>query len=285
MKSKVKVNVFAIFILLASLIGCRSINLNVFPDSYDMQLGAQFQEDIKANPQEYPLLKGRDDVRQYIINIGNKILASPEVKKRNEYAWQFDVIDDDNTINAFCVPGGYMYVYTGLLKFIDDEATLAGVLAHEIAHAERRHSTRRVVSQLGIQLGVGYATELLLGKDAAAWKQLVVPALGEMLASGLVMHNSREDEYESDEYSFKYLKSTEYYPGAIKGFFEKMMALDNSSKSSGIESTVSTLFSTHPQSPDRLEQIDKLLKAGNYPPPTEANLFKERYSKFKATLK
>jgi predicted Zn-dependent protease len=280
---KNKINFFAIFVLLFASISCRSIDLNFFPDSYDLKLGAQFDEDIKKNPKEYPILAGRDDVRKYVTDIGNKILSSPEIKKRNEFVWKFEIIDDDSTINAFCVPGGYVYVYTGILKFLDDEATLAGVIAHEIAHAEKRHSTRRIVSQLGVQLGVGYATELLLGKNAASWQQVVVPLLGDMLSSGLVMHNSREDESESDEYSFKYLKSTEYYPGAINGFFEKMEGTGKTS--SGIEAKVQNLFSTHPLSSDRLDNINKLIKAGNYPPPGEHNLFKERYTKFKKTLK
>jgi len=280
---KIKINFFAVFVLLVASISCRSLDVNLFPTSYDLQLGAQFNEDINANPKEYPILVGRDDVRQYITNIGNKILSSPDVKTRNEFVWKFEVINDDSTINAFCVPGGYVYVYTGLLKFIDDEATLAGVIAHEIAHAEKRHSTRRIVSQLGIQLGVGYATELLLGKNAAAWQQQVVPLLGNMLASGLVMYNSREDESESDEYSFKYLKSTEYYPGAIKGFFEKMM--ENNNQSGGIEATVNKLFSTHPPPPDRLDKINKMIKEANCPPPSENNLFKARYTKIKQSLK
>jgi predicted Zn-dependent protease len=280
---KKKITVFTAFVLLVALIGCRSLDYNIFPDSYDLELGAQFVEEIKENPQEYPILVGRDDVRQYITNIGNKILASPDVTKRNEFVWQFEVIDDPNTINAFAVPGGYIYVYTGLMKYIDDEATLAGIIAHEIAHVEKRHSTRRVVSQLGVQVGVGYATELLLGQNAAAWKQTVVPLLGNMLASGLVMRNSREDEYEADEYSFKFLKSTEYYPGAIKGFFEKVMA--NSESSSGFAAQVEQLFSTHPLSSERLAKIDELLKKGNYPAPKESNLFKDRYGKFKQTLK
>jgi len=282
---KIKINFFAVFVLLVTSISCRSLDVILIPipTSYDMELGAQLNEDINANPAEYPILVGRDDVRQYVTNIGNKILSSPDIKKRNEFAWKFEVINDDNTINAFCVPGGYVYVYTGLMKFLDDEATLAGIIAHEIAHAEKRHSTRRVVSQLGIQVGVSYATELLLGKNAAAWQQVVVPLLGNMLASGLVMYNSREDESEADEYSFKYLKSTEYYPGAIKGFFEKMMG--NSSQSSGIEATVNKLFSTHPPPPDRLDKINKMLKDGNYPPPSENNLFKARYTKIKQSLK
>lgn len=280
---RTKFNVIYLFVLTFSFFSCRSIDVNLFPDSYDLKLGAQFNSEIQSNTKEYPLLKGRDDVKQYITNIGNKILSSPEIKKRNAYVWKFDVINDDSTINAFCVPGGYVYVYTGLIKYIDDEATLAGIIAHEIAHAEKRHSTRRVTAQMGLQLGAGYAAELLLGNDAAAWQKMVVPLLSNMLVNGLVMYNSREDEYEADEMSFKYLKSTEYYPAAIKGFFEKVS--DQKTKDSGFSATVSQLFSTHPLPPDRLDKMNQLIKQGNYPPPGENNLFTARYKKFKSSLK
>jgi predicted Zn-dependent protease len=280
---KTKFNVIYFFALTFSFFSCRSINVNVFPDSYDLKLGAQFNSEIQANTKEYPILKGRDDVKQYITIIGNKILSSPEIKKRNEFIWKFDIIDDDKTINAFSVPGGYIYVYTGLLKYIDDEATLAGIIAHEIAHAEKRHATRRVTSQMGLQLGASVASELLLGEDAATWQKSVVPVLSNMLVTGVVMFNSREDEYEADEMSFKYLKTSEYYPAAIKSFFEKVN--DKKEKDSGFGATVSQLFSTHPLPPDRLEKMNQFIKEGNYPPPGENNLFSKRYQKFRSSLK
>ena len=278
-----KFNVISLLFFSFSFFSCRSIDINLFPDSYDLKLGAQFSSEIQSNTKDYPLLKGRDDVKQYITIIGNKILSSPEIKKRNAYVWKFDVIDDDKTINAFCVPGGYVYVYTGLIKYIDDEATLAGIIAHEIAHAEKRHSSRRVTAQMGLQLGATFAVELLLGEDAATWQKVVVPLLANMLVTGLVMYNSREDEYEADEMSFKYLKTTEYYPAAIKGFFEKVS--DKKAKESDFSASVSQLFSTHPLPPDRLEKMNQLIRQGNYAPPGENNLFTARYSKFKSSLK
>ena len=274
---------FNLIIFSLLMFNCRSLDINLFPDSYDLKLGAQFNSEIQSNQNEYPLLKGRDDVKQYITNIGNKILSSPEIKKRDTYAWKFEVIDDDKTIDAFCVPGGYVYVYTGLMKYIDDEATLAGIIAHEIAHAEKRHSTRRVTAQLGLQLGASLAVELLLGDDAAAWQKVVVPLLANMLVTGLVLYNSREDEYEADEMSFKYLKTTEYYPAAIKNFFEKVS--DKKANDDAFSKTVERLFSTHPLPPDRLAKMDELIRQGNYPPPGENNLFSARYKKFKSTLK
>ncbi len=280
---KTKHYFFYFALLVFSSIGCRSIDVNLFPDSYDLKLGAQFNSEIQTNTKEYPLLKGREDVKQYVTNIGNKILASPDIKKKNEYAWKFEVIDDDKTINAFCVPGGYIYVYTGLMKYIDDEATLAGIIAHEIAHAEKRHSTRRVTGQMGLQLGATVAMELLLGEDAATWQKVAVPLLANMLVTGLVMYNSREDEYEADELSFKYLTATEYYPAAIKGFFEKVN--DKKASDGGFSQTVERLFSTHPLPPDRLEKMNQLIQKGKYAPPGENNLFTTRYQKFKSALK
>jgi predicted Zn-dependent protease len=261
---------------------CRTLDVNIFPDSYDVKLGAQFVSEINSKPAEYPLLKGRTDINEYITSIGNKILASPDIKKKNAYAWKFEVIRDDETINAFCVPGGYVYVYTGLMKFIDDEATLAGIIAHEIAHAEKRHSTRRITGQLALQLGAAIAVELLLGDNAETWQKIVVPLLANLLVTGVALYNSREDEYEADEYSFKYLSSTEYYPGAIKGFFIKIN--DKKSKDSGFEKFVNRLFSTHPLPPDRLENMDKLLQKGGYKTPAENNLFASRYQRFRGTL-
>jgi beta-barrel assembly-enhancing protease len=279
---KTKITLLMIGIITFLFFCCRSLDINIFPDSYDLQLGAQFNSEIIAKPAEYPIMQGHTDLKSYIGGIGQKILASPEIKKRTAYQWKFEIIQDDKTINAFCVPGGYVYVYTGLMKYIDDEATLAGIIAHEIAHAERRHSTRRVTGQLALQLGASVAVELLLGKDAAAWKQYVVPLCANLLVTGIALYNSREDEYEADDYSFKYLRSTEYYPGAIKGFFEKVQA--QSAKESGFSKTVSRLMSTHPLSSDRLENMNSLLKKGNYAAPSERNLFASRYQSIKKSL-
>jgi beta-barrel assembly-enhancing protease len=262
-------------------LSCRGLDINIFPDSYDVNLGAQFNSDIISKPAEYPIMKGHEDLKSYVSNIGNKVLSSPEVKKRKAYPWKFEVIQDDNTINAFCVPGGYVYVYTGLMKFIDDEATLAGIIAHEIAHAEKRHSTRRITGQIALQLGAAIAVELLVKDNSETWKKLVVPLLANLLVSGIALYNSRDDEYEADEYAFKYLSSTEYYPGAIKEFFIK---INDKKKQGGFDKFVTRLFSTHPLPPDRLEKMDALLKKGHYASPSENNLFTKRYQGIKRSL-
>ena len=266
-------NVFVFSALITvAVFGCSgsgSLGFNIFPDSKDIELGRQIDHEIRKGPKEYPILNGRPDVREYIEGIGKKILASPEIKKRGIYAYQFEIIHDDSTINAFCTPGGYIYVYTGILRFLDDEATLAGVLGHEIAHAERRHATKRMSSAFGIQVLLA----VLLGQSPTQSEKL-----GANLFAGLgLLANSRADETESDTYSMRYLQSTEYYPGAIKYFFQKVSA---GGKRSGLE----RFLSTHPLPQDRMENLDKLLAQMGNPEPNESNLFGGRYQEFKRSL-
>jgi len=247
--------------------------INIFSDSDDIKLGKQIDEEIRKDPKQYPILHNRPDVKNYVINMGQKILASPAITKRGLYAYQFEIIHDDSTINAFCTPGGYIYVYTGLLKFVDNEATLAGVVGHEIAHAERRHATRRITAAYGVQIVLG----LVLGSNPSQVAEITAN-----LFTGLgFLANSRTDETESDEYSFKYLSSTEYYPGGIRFFFEKINASGASGKKGG---TFERLLSTHPLPQDRVDNVMKMLAQAGNPPPTDANLFSVRYQAFKKTL-
>lgn len=231
-------------ILSATFSGCSALtHINMFPISKDIELGRQLDAEIRNNPKEYPILKDRPDVKAYVENIGKKILESPDIVYRNQFAYQFEIIKDDSTVNAFCTPGGYVYVYTGLLKFLDNEATLAGVIAHEIAHAEKRHSTNKMTTQSGLQTVIGLAS----GKIGESGTKVA----GAVAALGLLKFNRTEEE-EADTYSFKYLKSTEYFPGAIRFFFEKVGV---GRKGGAFES----LLSTHPMPQDRFDHINKLI--------------------------
>jgi len=283
MLNRYKLLVITIFIgLVLLLMSCRSLDINLFPDSYDVNLGLQVVQEINAHPNEYPLLKGREDIRGYVEGIGKKVLASPEIKKRGVYAYQFQIVHDDKTVNAFCTPGGYIYVYTGLLKFVDNEATLAGVVAHEIAHAEKRHSSRRMTGAIVAQVGASVALEVILGKGSTESQRAVAGVITNLVLTGVFLNNSREDEDEADEYSMKYLRSTEYYPGGIRYFFDKILAQqDQQGKRGG---TLERLLSTHPLPQDRVEAVNQRLKAMGNPQATEGNLFSQRYQQFKKTL-
>ncbi len=257
----------AVSITAASMLLVFCASLNIFPVAQDKQLGAQFDQEIRANPKEYPILNNAS-ARAYVQAMIDKLVQSPEVRYRGQFAYKAEIINDDNTINAFCTPGGYIYVYTGLIKMLDNEAALAGVMGHEIAHAERRHSTSRMTKQLGVSVMM----DMVLGQNPDRHVALAANAF-----AGLgLLKNSRSDELESDDYSFRYLRSTNWYPGAINFFFEKVRGRGGSS--------IERLLSTHPLPQDRIDATNERLKANNIPPPTPAQLNAAAYAEFKRRL-
>ncbi|MEN6511052.1 MAG: M48 family metalloprotease [Chloroherpetonaceae bacterium] len=250
--------------------GSTSISdFNLFSTADDYQLGMQLDSEIKANPKEYPMLNSAE-ANAYLQSIVNQIIASPQIKYKGTFAYKVQILDT-NIINAFATPGGFIYVYKGLLKFADNEATIAGVIAHEIAHSERRHATKRMTQQYGISI----LASLVLGSNPSALEQI-----GANLLTGLgLLKNSRDDEYEADEYSFKYLQDTKWYPGAITYFLEKIQAEQQSNPSAFEE-----ILSTHPLDSKRIAQINEFIKKANLPAPNENNLFSQTYQQFLKTL-
>jgi len=263
---------FVLFLCVSvSFVDCSSIAINIFKDTDDVKLGEEMDKEIRKNPKEYPILQNRPDVKAYVTEISGRILASPEVKKRGIYPYKFEIIHNDSVVNAFATPGGFIYVYTGLLKFIDNEATLAGVLGHEIAHAERRHATQRITKYYGVQI----VLSIVLGQNPSQFQQI----MANLLTGIGFLKNSRADEKESDEYSLKYLKSTLYYPGAIKFFFEKI-GKERSSRGGFFDQ----LLSTHPLPQERIDSVNEMLKAMGDPQPSESNVYEKRYQEFKRKL-
>ena len=261
--------VLCVIICSLSAIYC---GVNIFSDSDDIKLGQQMDEQIRKDPKEYSILEGHPEVKQYVMEVGNRVLASPAITKRGIYAYKYEIIRNDSTVNAFCTPGGYIYVYTGLLKFVDNEATLAGVMGHEIAHAERRHATKRITKAYGAQILLSIA----LGEKSSQIAEMTAN-----LFTGLaLLANSRSDESEADEYSMKYLSGSPYYPGAISYFFEKMTA-KKGGKSGG---TLERFLSTHPLDQDRINHVNELLQQMGNPKPTPVNLFTDRFQEFKKKL-
>jgi beta-barrel assembly-enhancing protease len=254
-------------------ISCSGAGINLFGTSTDAQLGKQMDDQIRTNPKEYPILNN-PGVKQYVQGMINEIIKSDQVLYRGTFPYQVEIIQDDKTINAFCTPGGYIYVYTGLMKSLDNEATLAAVLGHEIAHAERRHGTSRMTKAYGLQM----VLQIALGQSPSQ-----LATIGANLFSGLaLLKNGRLDEDDSDNFSFRYLQSTPWYPGSIKYFFDKVGGQRGSGE--GIGTTVERLLSTHPLPQDRIEATNKRIEAAKLAPPNENNLRSVAYQQFKRTL-
>lgn len=252
------IRILYIQIILAGFLSFQSCsvveNVNLFSDKDDLALGQELDKEIKSNPKEYPIYTKNPAIKTYIANtIVNDILKSQYIKKRDVYAYTLEIIQDDSVLNAFCAPGGYIYVYTGLLKYLDSEAGLAGVLAHEIGHAEHRHATERMTKAYGAE----FLLSLVLGENPSQ-----VSIIAANLFTGLgFLANSRADEDESDESAINYLLDTKFYPGGVKFFFERMR--DDGLIGGG--GKVATFLSTHPDPLERIKSAEDRLRALNIP--------------------
>ena len=220
----------------------------LMPDiSEDVKMGQQTASEISSKPSQFPLLpeRGNEEVYSYVRGITSKILNSGNVEHAKDFPWEVKIINDPKTLNAFCTPGGYIYVYTGLIKYLDTEDQLAGVMGHEIAHADKRHSMKQLYQSYGVQIlaaiGASVATQ---GKSASTQKAAMDAA---QIASAVVgLKFSREHETEADNMSVNYLCGTEYNPAGAAGFFKKI----------GNANTPPEFLSTHPNPSNRIENIE-----------------------------
>ncbi len=223
--------------------------INIFSLQDDAQLGQQLNAQIQSDPADYPIFHGDPSIKSFIVSqIFNQILQSPQVQHKDVFSYQMEIIDDDTTLNAFTLPGGYIYVYKGLLKYLTSSAALAGVLGHEIAHAELRHATQRMTAYYGVSI----LLNIVLGQNPSQLEEIAAN-----LFVGLgFLANSRADEDQADEYSIKYLKDTRFYPGGVMFFFEEMRD-DGLISSSPNE--VAAFLSTHPDPIDRITKTQERL--------------------------
>lgn len=252
-----------------------SCGANIFSVSDDVSIGRDLDKQIRADRRSYLIMEGHDDVRNYVNTIGRSIInTSSLIQYKSVFPYKFDVIQDDSTVNAFCIPGGYIYIYTGLIKFVDSEAALAGVMAHEIAHAERRHMTQRLTSYYGVST----ILSLVLGSNPNQFAEIAAN-----LFVGLgFLANSRADETEADDYSIKYLRSSQYYPGSIIFFFNKIR--EEQRKKGTTPGSLERLFATHPLPQDRIDNVFEELAKINPRPDSTKGLFPDRYQEIKAKL-
>ncbi len=226
-------------VLLAA--GCKNKDdksFNIFTIEDDKSLGLQVKNEIASDPATYPLLSETQHPQAYayLRNLRDKILNTGTVFYKDEFLWEIYIIADDNTLNAFCAPGGYIYVYTGLIKFLDTEDELAGVLGHEMAHADLRHSTDQLTKQFGLSTMIS----IVLGDNQNQ--------LTDIAQSLVTRAFSRSDENQADEFSVKYLCPTDLNAAGAAGFFQKLEAL-------GGNNGIPTFLSTHPSPDNRITNI------------------------------
>lgn len=230
----------ALSLSLALLIACGGLGVNLFSIEDDKQLGSELDGQIETSPQEYPILSESNypEAYAYLRAIRDEILDSGQVDHESDFDWEIHIIEDDTVLNAFAAPGGYLYFYTGLIKYLESEDHFAGVLAHEIAHAAHRHSTDALTREYGTSI----LLDILLGENADFIAVDIARGLGSLAFS-------RSAESDSDEQSVIYLAETQYACNGAAGFFEKLLEEGAGSPPE--------FLSTHPNPDNRVSAINQ----------------------------
>lgn len=180
-------------------------------------------------------------VNEYVNRVGQNLVRNSDAK----VPFIIKVVDSDE-INAFALPGGYFYVNTGLILAADEEAELAGVMGHEIAHVAARHATENMAK--GTLANLATIPLIMLGGPAGMGAQ---QAAGMIVPLGFLQF-SRKAEAEADYLGLQYMYKAGYDPSAFISMFEKLQAKETAKAGS-----VSKLFSTHPPTEDRIVATKK----------------------------
>ncbi|MGH2570228.1 MAG: M48 family metallopeptidase, partial [bacterium] len=205
MLARHRIRLAVVAVLLAT--GCATISrLNIVSEEEELAMGQQFAAEL-----EKELVFIRDPkVVAYVDSLGQ---ALARVSKRSHIPYTFQVVDTDD-VNAFAIPGGWLYVNRGLIEAADTEAELAGVLGHEIGHVVGKHSARQLSQQYGISILAGIA----LGQNP----HMVAELAANVAATGALMKNSRDMEAEADAYGVQELWDVGLNPAGLATFFDKL---------------------------------------------------------------
>lgn len=212
------------------------VQVSTISNQEEAELGRQINRMLLS--QQYQLYND-SQVQGYVEQLGQRLV---EASDRRDIPYNFQVVVSD-AVNAFAIPGGYIYVTTGLLRTADNEAQLASVLAHEISHINQRHSVKALRQSV---LAQGIA-------ETAGIDMNTLAQVGYQLAINLP--RSREFEYAADEGGLRILQSAGYSPQAFANFLEKLM-----------DSSVTPEFlRTHPTNTNRIQEIQSQYNVGANP--------------------
>ncbi|NNE44679.1 MAG: M48 family metalloprotease [Gemmatimonadetes bacterium] len=224
--------------------GCAAVSqFNVLSEQEELAMGAEFAAQLE---QELVFITD-PTVVGYIDRLGQRLAA---VSQRSNIPYKFHVVDTED-VNAFAVPGGYLYVHRGLIEAADSESELAGVLGHEIGHIVGRHSAR----QLSQQMGIAALAQVALGQNP----NTVAAITAQIIATGAITRYSREMEGEADRLGVQELVDAGIDPGGLATFFDKLEEMRGGAGGSALEK----FFSTHPEPGARAAEVRAMVSSIN----------------------
>jgi len=207
-------------------------------EAQEIEIGRESDRSIVASLGLYP----DDELQQYVQELGQSLAANSE---RPHLDWTFRVVDDP-VINAFALPGGYIYITRGIMAYMDSEAQLASVVGHEIGHVTARHGVNQMSKQQLAQglMGLGMA----VSEEFRDWSNLASQGMGL-----LFLKYSRDDERQADDLGLRYLYGSGYDPRPMAGMYT---VLERASEGSEAGS-VPVYMLTHPYPENRRERIEE----------------------------
>ena len=216
--------------------GCagRISDINIFTDAQEVQLGKQFSREIEKELKIY----SDPVVTSYIDQLGQHLVNHSQ---RQNITYHFKVVNTE-VVNAFAVPGGYLYVNIGLIRAAENESELAGVIGHEIGHVVGKHG----VKQMTRQLGLAAVAQLALGEEQSKLKKMVA----NLATNGVLTKYSRDAEREADMYAVQEMYDAGIDPEGMATFFEKLRNLQKSKPS-----RLQQMFATHPLTTERITAV------------------------------
>jgi len=255
-----KLSLLSLILILICIYGCSSVpitgrqQLNLVSDQEVLSLSLQEYSDYIKTAK-----KSTDKAATTLVtNVGRKIADAVEAYYKytgmesllSNYSWEFNLIDDPQ-VNAFCMPGGKIVVYSGILPVTGDEVGLAVVVGHEVAHAVAKHANERMSQQMLAQYGAA-GLGAILSKSSSSVKTIGQSVYGLGAQYGVMLPFNRKQETEADHLGLIFMAIAGYSPEAAVPFWQRM-----SQQGSG--GAVPEFMSTHPSDNTRIANIQKSL--------------------------
>ena len=231
-----------VFMIFSCVLGMQSpVEASLISKSQEISMGKDVAAQLEA---KYGVVQD-DDLQARVDNIGQRLVA---VCDRQDLTYSFKVLNSDE-VNAMAVPGGFIYVFKGLLDYMPSDDELAGVLGHEVGHIVKRHSVKQVEKQMALTL-----LTIILTKGQGF-------ILADATMQALMAGYSRSDEREADEQGFNLTNKAGFNPYSMLITVSKLQDLADAKGNPGFG-----LFSTHPEPEVRIERVNKALAKMNITP-------------------